>query len=69
MTNVSTQYWGNTTQIFFANPQDKSTDDVTYSGGRTVVFDAKFTEKDRITYQALSDFQRETLLNYQNLFL
>ena len=38
MTNVSTKYWGNTTQIFFANPQDKSTDDVTYSGGRTVVF-------------------------------
>ncbi len=38
MTNVSTQYWGKTTQIFFANPQDKSTDDVTYSGGRTVVF-------------------------------
>ncbi|MBQ3017459.1 MAG: leucine-rich repeat protein, partial [Clostridia bacterium] len=38
MTTVSTQYWGKTTQIFFANPQDKSTDDVTYSGGRTVVF-------------------------------
>ncbi|MBR2944814.1 MAG: leucine-rich repeat protein, partial [Clostridia bacterium] len=38
MTTVSTQYWGQTTQIFFANPQDKSTDDVTYSGGRTVVF-------------------------------
>ena len=36
-------------------------------GGRTVVFDAKFTEADRITYQALSDFQRETLLNYQDL--
>ena len=38
MTNVSTQYWGKTTHIYFANPQDKSTDDVTYSGGRTVVF-------------------------------
>ena len=38
MTTVSTQYWGKTTQIFFANPQDKSTDDVIYSGGRTVVF-------------------------------
>lgn len=36
-------------------------------GGRTVVFDAKFTEADRITYQALSDYQRETLLNYKEL--
>jgi len=36
-------------------------------GGRTVVFDAKFTEKDRITYQALSDFQRDALLNYNKL--
>ncbi len=36
-------------------------------GGRTVVFDAKFTEADRITYQALSDFQRESLLYYFNL--
>lgn len=36
-------------------------------GGRTVVFDAKFTEKDRITYQALSDFQREALLSYSKL--
>lgn len=39
----------------------------TIKGGRTVVFDAKFTEKDRITYQALSDFQREALLNYSRL--
>ena len=38
MTDVSTQYWGKTTQIFFANPQDKSADDVTYSGGRTLIF-------------------------------
>lgn len=36
-------------------------------GGTTVVFDAKFTEADRITYGALSDYQRETLLNYQKL--
>lgn len=39
----------------------------TIKGGRTVVFDAKFTEKDRITYQALSDFQREALQNYSEL--
>lgn len=39
----------------------------TIKGGRTVVFDAKFTESDRITYQALSDFQRETLLKYNTL--
>jgi recombination protein U len=36
-------------------------------GGRTVVFDAKFTESDKITYQVLSDFQRETLLKYDSL--
>lgn len=36
-------------------------------GGKTVVFDAKYTEADRITYQALSDFQRETLLQYKEL--
>jgi len=36
-------------------------------GGRTVVFDAKFTESNKITYQALSDFQRETLLAYDKL--
>lgn len=36
-------------------------------GGRTVVFDAKFTESDRITYQVLSDHQRETLLYYFKL--
>ena len=33
-------------------------------GGRTVVFDAKFTEAKKITYQALSDFQREALTAY-----
>lgn len=39
----------------------------TIKGGQTVVFDAKYTEADRITYQALSDFQRETLLQYKEL--
>lgn len=36
-------------------------------GGRTVVFDAKFTNADRIRYQVLSDYQRETLLYYNDL--
>ena len=36
-------------------------------GGRTVVFDAKFTEADRITYGVLSDFQREALIKYSTL--
>lgn len=39
----------------------------TIKGGKTVVFDAKYTESDRITYQVLSDFQRETLLKYKEL--
>lgn len=39
----------------------------TVKGGRTVVFDAKFTESDRIRYQALTEYQRETLLNYSEL--
>lgn len=39
----------------------------TLKGGRTIVFDAKFTESDRITYQALSDHQRQTLLEYDEL--
>lgn len=39
----------------------------TIKGGKTVVFDAKYTESDRITYQVLSDFQRETLLQYKEL--
>ena len=38
MTTVSTLYWGKTTHIYFANPADKSTDDVTFSGGKTAVF-------------------------------
>jgi recombination protein U len=33
-------------------------------GGRAVVFDAKFTTSDRIRFQALSDYQRETLQKY-----
>ncbi len=36
-------------------------------GGRTVVFDAKFTESSNITYQALSDYQREILAGYDEL--
>lgn len=39
----------------------------TLKGGRTVVFDAKFTSADRITFNVLNDFQRETLLKYQKL--
>ena len=39
----------------------------TLKGGRTVVFDAKFTESNKITYQVLSDFQRQTLLDYSSL--
>ena len=39
----------------------------TIKGGITVVFDAKFTESDRIKFQALSDYQRETLLVYSEL--
>ena len=36
-------------------------------GGKTIVFDAKFTESDRIRYQVLSDYQRETLVSYKDL--
>ena len=36
-------------------------------GGKTVVFDAKFTQSDRITYQALSENQREALMYYHKL--
>lgn len=39
----------------------------TVKGGRTVVFDAKFTESDRVRYQVLSDHQRETLQKYSEL--
>ena len=37
----------------------------TIKGGKTVVFDAKYTESDRIRYQVLSNHQRETLLKYK----
>ena len=36
-------------------------------GGRTVVFDAKHTDSDRIKYHVLSDHQRETLIKYSEL--
>ena len=36
-------------------------------GGRTVVFDAKYTSADRVRYQILSDYQREVLLQYHDL--
>ena len=39
----------------------------TVKGGRTVVFDAKFTESDRIRYQVLSEHQRKALLKYSEL--
>ena len=39
----------------------------TIKGGKTVVFDAKYTEADRIRYQVLSNHQRETLLKYKEL--
>ncbi len=39
----------------------------TIKGGKTVVFDAKFTETTNITYQALSDHQRQVLIEYNEL--
>lgn len=39
----------------------------TKKGGKTIVFDAKFTELDKINYAVLSDYQRETLLKYKIL--
>ena len=39
----------------------------TLKGGQTVVFDAKFTGADRISYHALSDHQREILAQYDEL--
>lgn len=41
MTEVATGYWGNATHIYFANPADKSTDDVKYSGKTTVFCNAE----------------------------
>ena len=39
----------------------------TIKGGKTIVFDAKFTELDRISYGVLSEFQRDALLSYKKL--
>ena len=39
----------------------------TVKGGKCVVFDAKFTESDRIKYQVLSEHQRKKLLKYDEL--
>lgn len=39
----------------------------TLKGGRSVVFDAKYTEADRIKYSVLSKYQREVLIKYQEL--
>lgn len=39
----------------------------TIKGGRTVVFDAKFTESNQISYQALSEHQRQVLTEYDEL--
>lgn len=36
-------------------------------GGRTVVFDAKFTTSNFISYQVLSDHQREVLIKYDEM--
>lgn len=36
-------------------------------GGRCVVFDAKFTESEKITFRILSDYQRKVLLKYDEL--
>ena len=38
MTTVSTEYWGNTTHVFFANENDKDSSCVTFSGEKTAVF-------------------------------
>lgn len=39
----------------------------TIKGGKTVVFDAKFTESAKISYQALSEHQRQVLTQYDEL--
>ena len=39
----------------------------TIKGGKTVVFDAKFTESTKISYQALSEHQRQVLTQYDEL--
>ena len=38
MTTVSTQYWGKTTAIYFANENDVDLNSVSFSGGRKTVF-------------------------------
>ncbi len=38
MTTVSTKYWGKTTHVYFANPNDVDLNSVTFSGGKTAVF-------------------------------
>ena len=38
MTTVSTQYWGKTTHIYFANKNDIDLNCVSFSGGKTAVF-------------------------------
>ena len=39
MTNVNTQYWGSTSKIIFANPNDKSSADVaSYTNSRSALF-------------------------------
>lgn len=38
MTTVSTQYWGKTTHIYFANKNDVDLSSVSFSGGKTAVF-------------------------------
>lgn len=39
----------------------------TIKGGKSIVFDAKFTEADRINYAVLSEYQREALLKYKTM--
>ena len=39
----------------------------TVKGGKTIVFDAKFTELDKISYGVLSEFQKDTLLSYKKM--
>lgn len=39
----------------------------TLKGGKTVVFDAKFTELEKINYAVLKDYQRDALNQYKSL--
>ena len=38
MTTVATQYWGSTKTVLFANENDKSLSDITFSGGKKAIF-------------------------------